>query len=121
MKHTVSLTDDELNYLLWCVGFAEGHARRAEGARQTFILKNSELLRNKLMSIPEDQPTTRRVSGAPTRNPHKILEGDAYESRDVACARCGLIHRHAPWPKDSPEVIHRPRCSSCGSMFTYTV
>jgi len=64
---------------------------------------------------------SRRVSNSPTRDPHKILPGDVYESRDVCCARCSLVHLQAPWPKHTHEVINRPRCSECGSMFTYPI
>ncbi|TXH09633.1 MAG: hypothetical protein E6R03_16445 [Hyphomicrobiaceae bacterium] len=57
-------------------------------------------------------------STIPTDAPIQILNGYQYESRDVACARCGMKFHAAPWPKQIA-LCFRPRCSHCGSTFTY--
>lgn len=57
----------------------------------------------------------------PSLPPLEILEGDAYEQRDVKCARCGYVMPNAPWPHTSTEIRHRPGCSACGSRSTYPV
>lgn len=60
-------------------------------------------------------------SMTPTDPPLKVLEGEAYESRDVKCGRCGTLFRSAPWPKSDFGLTHRPRCSHCHSSFTYPI
>lgn len=42
-----------------------------------------------------------------------------YNNQRVKCARCTAIMEHAPYPTNSTELKHRPRCGRCGSMFTY--
>lgn len=44
-----------------------------------------------------------------------------YENRDVRCAACGALMRHAPWPSNSASWFHRPRCGKCRSPMTYPV
>jgi len=46
-----AFTREEINFLLWCVGFAEGRARERQHDHNEFILSNCEAARNKLMSI----------------------------------------------------------------------
>lgn len=64
-----------------------------------------------------DEPMMNLVS----REPHEISETVNYESRIVKCARCSGVHPAAPWPTNSTEYKHRPRCGHCGSGFMYPV
>ncbi len=45
-----SLTRDEINFLLWCVGFAEGRAR-IEEPRDKYVRSHCDAARIKLMSM----------------------------------------------------------------------
>lgn len=73
---------------------------------------------------PQSVPPPRVASApewstTPTADPLTILEGDAYETRDVGCARCGAKFRAAPWPRENQNLTCRPRCGRCGSVWTY--
>jgi hypothetical protein len=58
-----------------------------------------------------------------SREPQKVLEGDAYEIRVIKCGSCGHVMPAAAFPKQNQDQnpIHRPRCGLCGSMMTYPV
>jgi hypothetical protein len=46
-----NFTQEELNFLLWCIGFAEGRARETKHAAAGFIRSNCDATRVKLMSL----------------------------------------------------------------------
>src|SRR5688572_10224210 len=55
----ISLTHDELNFLLWCVGYAEGRAREIRSSTRSeyvLALARADALRNKLMSASGSLP-----------------------------------------------------------------
>lgn len=72
----------------------------------------------KRRAILERMAQTETISYTPTLDPVTILEGDSYDSRDVRCGRCATVFLQAPWPRQTA-VCFRPRCSKCGSSFTY--
>jgi hypothetical protein len=47
----VKFTQEELNFLLWCVGFAEGRARETKLETMGFIRSHCDATRVKLMSM----------------------------------------------------------------------
>ncbi len=51
--------------------------------------------------------------------PLEVLDTVNYETRSVRCARCSATMPFAPWPTNSNEISHRPRCGKCRSCFTY--
>jgi len=46
-----NFTQEEIHFLLWCVGFAEGRAREAKHKDAGYILSNCDATRVKLMSL----------------------------------------------------------------------
>jgi ribosomal protein S27AE len=57
----------------------------------------------------------------PSKEPLKVEDWVQYENRTVKCGRCGIAFPYAPWPTNSADPVHRPRCANCGSMFTYPI
>lgn len=73
-----------------------------------------------LVDVPEPRQTDLRADWSlrPTDPPIQILDGDQYDARDIGCARCGAKFPSAPWPRQEA-ICFRPRCSHCGSSFTF--
>ncbi len=50
-QHLVSLTDEEINFMLWCLGYVEGTRAYVSESSKKFVLENVEALRIKLMDL----------------------------------------------------------------------